>query len=750
MYWPLGAPKIYGLSKQSALAVHNRQSHDGTDEDDGLLIEDCDKVDSDKGSVENIGSNGAQGQAIKGRNAANDDVELADELLSMKSSRGGGIFATITKTTLTVWQTKPTVALTAVSRSTQSITSYGRNLAVLLRPDGLIIVIQTELGFLIHYSLDTDSSARVYDVALSSSHRPSRRESTNGYAHFRKPSNRAVNGMSGGANDIREVSLRFRMVMRIDAGISKALALDDELVVATLRPAALQCIRWDPDGNGSSQTSTQLLARTPWVADESPVIDIVYDRPMNLMCWVTADGKAYAVQRQPQFSNASARVPFHGFCFRDVGSDGDGAVKVTINARFSLIAVGCVSGQIDVYGVKDYTGNIPLSHSVFAPLSSNASGRMTCLAYSPDGYCLFAGYERGWTMCSVYGKPGASSFAVDHVARSNSNDRWLLGTRDAFWAHGGCELAMIGIPDDCINFIDVLRSAATGCLSAANTARGLLQSAGSVVVYRGHEILDVTAISPDTSLWQTVQVPLSYLANQWPIKITALSKDGNYIAVAGRRGLAHYSTTSGRWKTFDDPQAEAEFGVRGGMCWHQRYLIASVETDDKFQVRVYSRDKALDFSHIVHVEDLSAPAILTSTSGADSLLVYTYDNTLLHYIIVPTNSSIKLVQVGQIGFHGIIRAPPRVRAISWILPEDQLEHGDPSQDVATASVLFLVDGKLVLLQPSTNEHGELKYDLRVIAQKEDRLMYTASRITREISHCLIVSSLRCLATLLDE
>jgi RAB6A-GEF complex partner protein 1 len=31
-------------------------------------------------------------------------------------------------------------------------------------------------------------------------------------------------------------------------------------------------------------------------------------------------------------------------------------------------------------------------------------------------------------------------------------------------------------------------------------------------------------------------------------------------------------------------------------------------------------------------------------------------------------------------------------------------------------VLFLVDGKLVLLQPSANDHGELKYDMRVIAQ----------------------------------
>lgn len=32
-----------------------------------------------------------------------------------------------------------------------------------------------------------------------------------------------------------------------------------------------------------------------------------------------------------------------------------------------------------------------------------------------------------------------------------------------------------------------------------------------------------------------------------------------------------------------------------------------------------------------------------------------------------------------------------------------------------ASVLFLVDAKLVLLQPATNHDGELKYDMRVVA-----------------------------------
>ena len=53
------------------------------------------------------------------------------------------------------------------------------------------------------------------------------------------------------------------------------------------------------------------------------------------------------------------------------------------------------------------------------------------------------------------------------------------------------------------------------------------------------------------------------------------------------------------------------------------------------------------------------------------------------------------------------------------------EHGDPSQDVATAAVLFLVDAKLVLLQPSANEYGELKYDMRVIAH--DVEFYTLTR-----------------------
>lgn len=74
---------------------------------------------------------------------------------------------------------------------------------------------------------------------------------------------------------------------------------------------------------------------------------------------------------------------------------------------------------------------------------------------------------------------------------------------------------------------------------------------------------------------------------------------------------------------------------------------------------------------MLHTEDLQSPVVHLATVGEDSLLVYTYENILFHYIFTPTASSVKLAQVGQIAFHGIIRAPPRVRAITWVLPDEQ-------------------------------------------------------------------------------
>ena len=515
------------------------------------------------------------------------------------------------------------------------------------------------------------------------------------------------------------------MVIKVDAGIERALALDEELVVATRKPPAVQCIRWTPDSNGS-QTHTELLSKMAWMPKKVSVVDMIYDRPMNLSAWITSDGKAFAVQRYVESRDApktdgldtspkkSALKLFKGYCFHEPHATGGFATKVAINARFSLLAVARADCSIDIYMARDYAGNIPLSHRQLHSISAASSGEITFLSYSPDGYCLFVGYQHGWATFSVFGKPESTSFTSNRDIAESNREGWLLGVKEGVWIGGGSEILLVAQNDDRLWVLEMARSAITGCYTAANISRTLMQTRDSIMLYRGHDLHDLATISADSSLWHHAQVPATYLTDHWPIKCSVVSSDGRYAAVAGRRGLAHYSITSGRWKMFNDYAIQNCFTVRGGMCWYQHILVAAVEAGDSYEVRLYPREASLDSSPI-HTERVPAPIVLIAPSGDDSLLVYTYDNLLYHYIFTPVDGVTRLIQVGQIAFHGIVRSPARVRGLSWILPEYQLNEGDPTQDVATATVIFLVDGKLVLLQPSQNEEGQLKYDMRIIA-----------------------------------
>jgi hypothetical protein len=100
--------------------------------------------------------------------------------------------------------------------------------------------------------------------------------------------------------------------------------------------------------------------------------------------------------------------------------------------------------------------------------------------------------------------------------------------------------------------------------------------------------------------------------------------------------------------------------------WNQSRLLLT------FQVRLYSREASLGNNSIMFTEYLPSPVVFIGPSGEDSLLVYTYDNILYHYIINSSQPQITLVPVGQIAFNGIVRAPTRVRSISWVLPEEQM------------------------------------------------------------------------------
>ncbi|KAI0009090.1 RIC1-domain-containing protein [Xylariaceae sp. FL0662B] len=751
MYWPIGTPRIYATSTARASTKPDPLvSHDGIassaatdsgsllsvdsapsrapDEKDtaipdtatpltpGLKTPATPAVNSVEHDIYHDGSGYSSQQFLAGSGGGN--IPVGEPIVALKVSRTGHLFAVITATTMTIWQTKPTVIQAVVVRSEASVKSFGANVALLLRPDSVIFVVQTSLGYLITYSLATDTESRVYKPRFSDHTNIQRRRQS----HFGGPGNSTPDQIMLGPGEgvgVRDISVRFRRVIKVDAGIECTLALDDELVVATKKPAAVQCIRWTPDSTGS-QTSTELVSRMGWLEKKTSIKEMTHDRPMNLSTWITSDGKAYAVQRLAanklrDSAEIDPKKLFKGYCFHSPQGEDDYAVRAVINARFSLIAVGCADGSIRVYSARDYAGNIPPSHVHKPPVSLQTSGALTTLIYSPDGYCLFAGYENGWATWSVFGKSASQSFHANSSITAANTEEWLAGITDASWVGGACEILLVGRQNEAIWLLEMARSAVTGCYSPPNLFRTVLQTSSSVMVYRGYDLPDLTSISAEPFLWHTARIPSSYLLNQWPIKCTVVSSDGRYVAIAGRRGLAHYSVNSGRWKTFANEITENEFQVRGGMCWYQHILVAAVEANRSYELRLYSREAALDSSTVMFTQQMPAPIVLITPSGEDSLLVYTYDNLLYHFVFAPVSGAIRPIQVGQIAFHGIVRSPARVRGLSWILPESQLIDGDPSQDVAFASVLFLVDGKLVLLQPSLNHEGQLKYDMRVIS-----------------------------------
>ena len=569
--------------------------------------------------------------------------------------------------------------------------TYGPNTALLMRPDSTILAAQTLNGYLLTYTMTPDPNTRVYQQHFDYSTQTRRQQLA-----------RLTAGED--ANVIRDISIRFRMAIKIESGIVKALALDNELIVATVKPPAIQCIRWTPDASGS-QTSSELLGGILGVSKKTTIADMVYDRAMNLLIWVTNEGQAYGVQRlsdQPNGAESHAKKLFRGHCFHDPKDDGEKATKVAVNARFSLLTVSCVNGDILVYTAKDYMGNVPLSQKLQVSVSTSSTGALTFMSYSPDGYCLFAGYEHGWMTWSVFGKPGGNSFSTDLPHTTANAEDWLKGVSNGSWIGGGSDIMLTRQNDRRLWILETARSALTGCFSSANLARGLLQTGTEIILYRGHDLPDLMTISGKDSLWHHAQYPPTYLHSQWPIRSSVVSQDGRYVAIAGRRGLAHYSVNSGRWKVFEDSRAENSFAVRGGMCWYGHILIAATDSEGSYevchnihgvdgsqllmensmQIRLYSRELPLDDNSILHIEYLPSPVVFIGPSGEDSLLVYTYDNVLYHFIINSTESHITLVPVGQIAFNGIVRAPTRVRAISWILPEDQMRESSIARGIS--------------------------------------------------------------------
>ncbi|KAH8100482.1 RIC1-domain-containing protein [Cristinia sonorae] len=683
------------------------------------------------------------------------------------------LFCALTANSISLWRVRPSAVLAYLSRTPTSISAHGNNLTAEWSPDGQRIVIQTTDSYLVLVSVEYNSDETVYASPPLTPSAQRHFLPGPGEALPLQSISLRFDGVIRVEGQLLSVSPREQYILYSTKSPPALQRIPWPVLIEEDGP--------DSAHVALKHYDTWLLNdhEFPWLVDSDVTVNkISYSRQTGGETWLTSDGRAYFVQLleesdiPPSASDLSAvdggghsdtQVPINhqredsqdsiqtlewrGICVHDievprwvqkrryVPADDPEAEQhayheprrakcVAVNTKFSLVAAGTQGGTVEYANLPSQAGVTPKPRTLHIPNLYNRekTGQVLTMEWSSDGYVLAVGWEHGWAVFSVGGRCLAWSFGVEYeVDETKFQDAFMYGIRDLFWAPGNFELVVLARPsatttDGQLFVIPFAKSATTGQHTPDNTQYAFLEMDDRVMVYRGADQPDMSVINPESDVWQRIKIPQSYLATNWPIKYSALSADGRLVAVAGRRGLAHYSSTSGRWKLFADYLQEQGFTVRGGLVWFHHILIAAVEVSKTYQIRLYSRDLELSNQNVIHREILSSPVVIMSLVD-NSLLVYTADNTLYHYLIKPIEDSIELLACGSINFDGVILSPTAVRVLSWMIPSAQKLYGDPREDLSVATVLMIVGGKLVLLKPRKSKDVEVKYDMQILADR---------------------------------
>ncbi|KNE99997.1 hypothetical protein PSTG_06849 [Puccinia striiformis f. sp. tritici PST-78] len=673
-----------------------------------------------------------------------------------------GLFATWTTTELTIWNPKPKIAISKLIRSPDSLTRLGDNKDVKWKPDSNehTLIIWTVNSALIIYRLEPlPKSDSVYNLP------PDQSESflSTGPADripFPKLALKFI-GEIPPLDPSDVISCLALTPSHILIGIANPIPRLSTISWSSIHSFITLNQRTNrhhhnslyedqnlkPNSHSVKSSTKNLLSDIDWLIDKSvTLLSITYSNELNVYILVTSDGRGYVAhiiysqttRGRPTRLGTDEEVRWMGNCFHDP-VERLGHLPATgacaINLRFSLVAVGVQKGIVDVYSFRGSALLTNYSHSLNPQTNQNdheprgnseqCGGVVNTCAWTSDGHALAVASSNGFSVWSVFGRLQTccnSGMLLENETTSSDikfDDYFMGSCRSLLWGPGNFELFLLTAPsdsptryiaDDQLFVLPFAKSAVATLHSPDNTKHAFLQLDDRVSVYRGADCPDLSVINPESDVWQHIKIPADYISTNWPINYSCISEDGKLLAVAGTRGFTHFNSVSGRWKLFENEDEEQSIHVRGGMQWFENTLVTAVEEGGSYSIRLFARENTLSLSHCLLKHHLSHPIVLLSIYDT-SLLIYTTDNTLSHFIIKGQT----LIPCGSIGFEGVVGNPLRVRGMSWLIPDTQHCFGEPEHDLDHATIILLIGGKVVLLRPQRSERAEVKYDMQILA-----------------------------------
>ncbi|KAL7631863.1 UNVERIFIED_CONTAM: hypothetical protein RMT77_017834 [Armadillidium vulgare] len=223
---------------------------------------------------------------------------------------------------------------------------------------------------------------------------------------------------------------------------------------------------------------------------------------------------------------------------------------------------------------------------------------------------------------------------------------------------------------------------------------------------RSHKVntLNVAA----SKQWLVVPIPYSYTAANWPIRYTCIDDEGEYIGVAGRNGVAHYSLKKRKWRLFGNENQEEDLVVTGGLLWWKdSYLTLGAYNipANSDQIRLYPKNQKLDneFATII-----PQPAqVLLLNIYCDQMIVLTSDCRITVYNLSEHSTSAKanshtvsVSRIQEVDISGLTVHPACVISVGLtsLRTESWRSHCNHPVRPPAQSIIFNISGKVLMIQ----------------------------------------------------
>ncbi|KAJ6729734.1 RAB6A-GEF COMPLEX PARTNER PROTEIN 1 [Salix viminalis] len=379
----------------------------------------------------------------------------------------------------------------------------------------------------------------------------------------------------------------------------------------------------------------------------------------------------------------------------------DDAVCTSVASDQQILAVGTRRGVVELYDLAESASLIRSVSLSDWGYSMDETGPVSCIAWTPDNSAFAVGWKlRGLTVWSVSGCRLMSTIRQNGLSVSSPK-----------WDEYGYKLYVI--EEESLERV-IAFSFGKCCLSRGVSGMTYVRQ----VIYGEDRLLVVQSEDMDELRILHLNLPVSYISQNWPVQHVAASKDGMHLAVAGLHGLILYDIQLKKWRVFGDITQEQKIQCKG-LLWLGKIVVVCnyIDSSNTYELLFYPRYH-LDQSSLLCRKPLLAKPMVMDVYKDHILVTYRpFDVHIFHVRLLGelTHSSTPDLQLSTVRELSIMTAkshPAAMRFIPDRLPRELASDNHISSseflDTQPARCLILrINGELSLLDLDDGREREL-------------------------------------------